>query len=110
MNRINGQSRHQVEFGCLEDGISAENPVRVLDAFVDKLDLNQLGFVQREIKPEGRPGFENEIFLKIYLYGYVNGIRSSRKLERECSRNIESAMANWKANTQLPLYRRFSQE
>lgn len=89
MNRIHGQSRHQVEFGCLEDAISAENPVRVLDAFVDKLDLNQLGFVQREIKSEGRPGFLNEVFLKIYLYGYVNGIRSSRKLERECSRNIE---------------------
>ena len=89
MNRIQGQSRFQVEFGSLEDSISSENPVRVIDAFVDKLDLNQLGFVQREIKSEGRPGFENHVFLKIYLYGYVNGIRSSRKLERECSRNIE---------------------
>jgi transposase len=89
MNQIKGLSRHQVAFGSLEDSISAENPVRVIDAFVDKLDLNQLGFVQREIKSEGRPGFENHVFLKIYLYGYVNGIRSSRKLERECSRNIE---------------------
>lgn len=89
MNRIQGISRHQIEFSCLEDAISLENPVRVVDAFVDKLDLNQLGFIVKEIKSEGRPGFENGIFLKIYLYGYINGIRSSRKLERECTRNIE---------------------
>lgn len=89
MNRIKGQSRQQVEFGCLEDAISPVNSIRVMDAFVDKLDLNKLGFVQREIKTEGRPAYENEIYLKIYLYGYVNGIRSSRKLERECTRNIE---------------------
>lgn len=89
MNRIVGQSREQVEFGCLEDAISQDNSVRVMDAFVDKLDLNKLGFNQRRIKSEGRPGFEDDIFLKIYLYGYVNGIRSSRKLERECARKIE---------------------
>ena len=47
MNRIEGQSRFQVEFGSLEDSVSAENPVRVIDAFVDKLDLIQLGFVQK---------------------------------------------------------------
>jgi transposase len=80
MNRIQGLSRQQVEFGCLEDTVSNENPVRVMDAFVDKLDLSKLGFVQREARAEGRPAFENETFLKIYLYGYVNGIRSSRKL------------------------------
>jgi transposase len=89
MNRIQGLSRQQLEFGCLEDAISKENAVRVMDAFVDKLDLSKLGFVQREAFTEGRPAFENETFLKIYLYGYVIGIRSSRKLERECQRNVE---------------------
>lgn len=89
MNRIHGISRQQVEFGSLEDAISTDNPVRVMDAFVEKLDLNKLGFLQRELKSEGRPSFDNETFLKIYLYGYINGIRSSRKLERECTRNIE---------------------
>jgi transposase len=98
MNRIVGQSRQQVEFGCLEDAISPDNSVRVMDAFVDKLDLNKLGFVQREIKSEGRPAFENETYLKIYLYGYVNGIRSSRKLERECTRNIELQWLTGKLN------------
>jgi transposase len=89
MNGLQGLSRQQLEFGCLEDAISKENAVRVMDAFVDKLDLSKLSFVQREACAEGRPAFENETFLKIYLYGYVNGILSSRKLERECQRNVE---------------------
>jgi hypothetical protein len=63
VNQIKGLSRHQVAFGSLEDSVSAENPVRVIDAFVDKLDLNQLGFVQRELKSEGRPGFDNKVFI-----------------------------------------------
>jgi transposase len=95
MNRIQGLLRQQVEFGCLKDVVSNENPVRVMDAFVDKLDLSKMGFVQRKAKAEGRPAFENETFLKIYLYGYVNGIRSSRKLERECLRNVEIPSNRW---------------
>jgi transposase len=70
--------------------IGKNNPVRVMDAFVDKLDLSKLGFQTREIKTEGRPSFENAVFMKIYLYGYINGIRSSRKLEGELLRNIIS--------------------
>lgn len=89
MNRVQGNSRQQLEFGCLEDCIVKDNPVRVIDAFVDKLELGRLGFVIRPAKLEGRPSFEESIFLKIYLYGYINGIRSSRKLEKECQRNIE---------------------
>jgi len=89
MDRIQGVTRHQIEFGCLNDAISKENPVRVMDAFIEKLDFEKLGFVIRDEKSEGRPAFEDKIFLKIYLYGYVNGIRSCRKLERECYRNIE---------------------
>jgi radical SAM protein with 4Fe4S-binding SPASM domain len=89
MNRIHGIARDQIEFSCLEDLIGKNNPVRVMDAFVDKLDLSKLGFQARDIKTEGRPSFENAVFMKIYLYGYINGIRSSRRLERECLRNIE---------------------
>lgn len=105
MNRIQGLSRQQVEFGCLEDAVSNENSVRVMDAFVDKLDLSKLGFVQREARAEGRPAFENETFLKIYLYGYVNGIRSSRKLERECLRNVEM---HWLIGKLAPNYHSIS--
>jgi transposase len=81
--------RFQMQFNSLEDSIGQDNPVRFLDAFVDKLELKELQFVQTSIKTEGRPAFEPATFLKLYLYGYLNGLRSSRKLERECVRNIE---------------------
>jgi hypothetical protein len=73
----------------LEDTIAADNPVRFIDAFVNSIDLVKIGFTLRVLKTEGRPSFDTKVFLKIYLYGYLNGIRSSRKLERECFRNIE---------------------
>jgi transposase len=60
-----------------------------MDAFIDKLDLAQLGFTSTAHKSEGRPPYAPQVLLKLYLYGYLNKIRSSRKLERECSRNIE---------------------
>ena len=60
-----------------------------MDAFVDKLDLAKLGFTNPVYKSEGRPPYEAAVLLKLYLYGYLNKIRSSRKLERESSRNIE---------------------
>jgi transposase len=69
--------------------IEQENPVRFIEAFVEKLDLIQLGFVIKELKKEGRPSYDAKVFLKLYFYGYLNGIRSSRRLERECKRNIE---------------------
>lgn len=72
-----------------EERISSDNEVRFIDAFVDKLSLEKLSFEAQEVKLEGRPGYERQMFLKLYLYGYLNGIRSSRKLERECERNIE---------------------
>lgn len=74
---------------CLEQMIEADNPVRFVDAFVDKLELERLGYHTRQLKKEGRPPFAPEVFLKLYLYGYLNGLRSSRRLERECKRNIE---------------------
>jgi transposase len=74
---------------CLEDYISEENPVRVIDAFVDSLDLNLAGFIRTIPKETGRPPYDPRDLLKLYVYGYFNKIRSSRKLNTECTRNIE---------------------
>jgi len=101
MNYITGSNRLQLEMGCLEENVEQDNPVRFIEAFVEKLDLKQLQFVYREIKEEGRPAFNPKVFLKLYLYGYLNGIRSSRKLERECKRNIE---LHWLMSRLVPNY------
>jgi transposase len=89
MQIIQGNDRFQSYFSTLEEQVSTDNTVRLIDAFVDKLDLEKLGFSNRVHKSEGRPSFAPQLFLKLYLYGYLNKIRSSRKLEKECSRNIE---------------------
>lgn len=89
MQHITGISRNQMVFSSLEDTISHDNPVRFIDAFVENIDLVALGFFVQTLKSEGRPSFNTNIFLKLYFYGYLNGLRSSRKLERECVRNIE---------------------
>ena len=89
MQFIQGNNRHQTYFGTLEDQVGVENPVRLMDAFIDKLDLLQLGFTKTIHKSEGRPPYSPGVLLKLYLYGYLNKIRSSRKLEKECCRNIE---------------------
>jgi len=86
---IGGSNRHQSYFSTLDDQVEATNAVRLIDAFIDKLDLLQLGFGSMVHKSEGRPPYAPQILLKLYLYGYLNKIRSSRKLEKECSRNIE---------------------
>ncbi len=82
-------NRHQISFSSLDECIATDNAVRFIDAFVDKLDLSKLLFVAKSVKTEGRPSFEQSVFLELYLYGYLNGLRSSRKLERECARNVE---------------------
>lgn len=89
MQHITGISRHQMRFSSLEDAISKDNQVRFIDAFVGHIDLCKLGFAIKTLKAEGRPSFNSEVFLKMYLYGYLNGIRSGRDLEKECFRNIE---------------------
>ena len=89
MQHIIGIARNQMVFTSLEQGISEDNPVRFIDAFVENIDLGTLGFKLQSVKTEGRPSYSTKIFLKIYLYGYLNGLRSSRKLEKECVRNIE---------------------
>ena len=89
MQFIQGINRNQTYFVTLEDQVSVDNTVRLIDAFIDKLDLQKLGFTGIVHKSEGRPPYAPSVLLKLYLYGYLNKIRSSRKLERECSRNIE---------------------
>lgn len=98
---ITSKNRTQIEFKSLEDFIEKDNPVRFIDAFVEKLELNKLSFITKTIKVEGRPCFTNQLFLKIYFYGYLNGIRSSRKLAKECMRNIEM---QWLCNGLTPNY------
>jgi hypothetical protein len=73
----------------LEDYLSEDNPVRAIDVFVDELDLAKLGFGGVEPEATGRPAYHPATLLKIYVYGYLNRVQSSRRLERECQRNIE---------------------
>jgi len=89
MQHITGTSRFQIRFSSLEDAIDPENQVRFIEAFVETIDLKKLDFITKTIKAEGRPSYDTKVFLKVYLYGYLNGLRSCRKLERECAINIE---------------------
>jgi len=73
----------------LDDYVSGDNPVRAVDIFVDGLALDKLGFVGVQPLDTGRPGYHPGMMLKIYIYGYLNRVPSSRRLERECQRNIE---------------------
>ena len=73
----------------LEDFVHDDNPVRVVDAFVDALDLSGLGFEAANRVAGGRPAYHPAALLKIYIYGYLNRIQSSRRLEREAQRNLE---------------------
>src|SRR5580765_3224735 len=74
---------------CLEDWIGEDNPVRVIDVFVDELDLAELGFVGVDPEVTGRPSYHPSVLLKLYIYGYLNRVQSSRRLEREALRNVE---------------------
>src|SRR6266511_1355235 len=88
---VEGEDRTQVTLlpECLDDYIEAENPVRVIEVFVDELDLGELGFAGVEPLATGRPSYHPAVLLKIYIYGYLNRIQSSRRLEREAQRNVE---------------------
>ena len=74
---------------CLDDYVAEDNPVRAIDAFVEELDLKQLGFAGADAAATGRPAYHPAVLLKIYIYGYLNRIGSSRRLEREAQRNVE---------------------
>jgi len=88
---IEGENRFQSTLfpESLEDYIAKDNSIRVVDAFVDQLDLKKLGFERAEPSDTGRPGYHPAVMLKIYVYGYLNRIQSSRRLERESHRNVE---------------------
>ena len=73
----------------LDDYVAEDNPVRVIDVFVDELDLHALGFAGVVPEATGRPAYHPATMLKVYLYGYLNRVQSSRRLERETQRNIE---------------------
>src|ERR1700758_496727 len=82
-----GQSTLFPEY--LEDWISEDNPVRVIDVFVEELDLAGLGFDGADPEATGRPSYHPSVLLKLYIYGYLNRVQSSRRLEHEAERNVE---------------------
>jgi len=118
-----GINRDQVSLEplCFDALIDEENPVRAIDAIVNRFDVVELGFVYSETKTTGRKPYSPSDMLKLYLYGYFNGIRSSRKLERECSRNVElmwlinglkpdfKTIADFRKNNQEPIQKTFVQ-
>lgn len=88
---IEGRNRLQGSLlpASLDDYVSEDNPVRVVDVFVDELDLAMLGFSGVVPEATGRPAYHPATLLKVYLYGYLNRVQSSRRLERETQRNVE---------------------
>lgn len=88
---IKGECRTQTTLmpESLDDYVSETNPVRVVDVFVDELELFKLGFVRVEPAVTGRPSYHPSVLLKLYIYGYLNRIQSSRRLEKEAQRNVE---------------------
>ncbi len=88
---IEGEDRSQITLFSdrLEDYVAEDNPVRVVDAFVDQLDLFGLGFRRVDPSVTGRPGYHPSVLLKLHIYGYLNRVQSSRRLEKEAARNVE---------------------
>ena len=101
MAHISGFERSQLLLlpEAVDDYVGPDNPVQFIDAFVDGLDLSSAGFLRVAPKATGRPGYAPGDFLKLYIYGYLNRVQSSRRLEAECRRNIEVI---WLLRTQKP--------
>lgn len=91
MSYVEGVSRNQRMLfpDAIDEYIDEDNPVRFIDAFVDSLDLKELGFTHAEVEPTGRPPYDPSDLLKLYIYGYLNRTRTSRRLEAETKRNVE---------------------
>lgn len=102
MPQILGDNRGQLMMLNLEEQIGEDSMVRLIDAFVSSADLEELGFVVKGKSHEGRPAYTSDTLTKLYLYGYLHSIRSSRKLQNECDRNIELW---WLLNFQKPRYK-----
>src|SRR6266853_168704 len=88
---VEGEDRNQVTLlpECLDDYVAEDNPVRVIDVFIDELDLTGLGFEGMAPADTGRPAYHPAGLWKSYVYGYLNRLQSSRRLERETQRNVE---------------------
>lgn len=101
MGFVTGQSRDQGQLfpERLDDLVDATSACRVIDAFVNRLDLGAIGFIKAQPALTGRPPYDPADLLKLYLYGYLNRVRSSRRLERECQRNVE---VMWLLNRLVP--------
>ena len=101
---IEGEDRSQSTLfpERLDDYIADDNAVRVVDAFVDKLELGELGFERVTPSDTGRPGYHPAVLLKMYSYGYLNRIQSSRRLEREAQRNVELI---WLTSRPMPAFK-----
>ena len=102
MQHIQGDNRNQIQMISLEQMVEPESLVRIIDAFIDMLDLEQFGFSYFKLNKEGRPPFHPATLMKLYLYGYQNSIRSCRKLEKACKANIE---VMWLLHQQKPHYK-----
>jgi transposase len=104
MGHIEGESRYQRHLlaASLDEMVSATHTVRVVDAFIGGLDLRGLGFAEVEAAETGRPGYHPAVLLKLYVYGYLNQMRSSRRLEKEAERNIE---VHWLIDRQTPCFK-----
>ena len=85
---IEGEDRKQITLlpECLDDYVGADNPVRIVDVFVDQLELRGLGFTGVEPAETGRPSYHPAVLLKLYVCGYLNRVQSSRRLEREADK------------------------
>jgi transposase len=89
MNYVLGRNRSQVQMECLDDFVDSDSEVRVIDRIVDTLDVEKLGFALGDNDEVGRPKFDPRDMLKLFVYGYFNGIRSSRKLAKQTKINRE---------------------
>ncbi len=105
MHHIQGQARNQFQIVCLEQMVAADSFVRAIDVFVDAIDLKSFGFTHAGLREEGRPPYNPAALLKLYIYGYKFGIRSSRKLEYQAATNLE---VRWLLNEQTPSNRTIS--
>jgi transposase len=88
---IEGTDRNKVMLPpeSVEDYVGEDNPVRIIEAFVEQLDLREMGFEGTDPLATGRPAYHPAVMLKIYMYGYLNRVQSSRRLEHETQRNVE---------------------
>ena len=102
MGQLIGSNRDQLEFFCLESSIAGDSIVRAIEALVDFLPLADLGFIDKGTSRAGRPAYSGSSLLKLYLYGYINRVRSSRGLEREVQTNLE---AMWLLKGLRPCFR-----